>query len=388
MYLLSIVIPTKNRYGTLFDLVDALMAHLKKEPLVEIVIHDNSDDNTEAQEFFNLKKYDNLKYIYYKDWLSVGGNSDRAILESSGKYVTFIGDDDAVASTIVAVAKIMDKYDIDSCACDYSLYRWPAALMDNYSFEYKKRGGILRQPDVNRLLENILHNGIQNKDNMPGVYHGIVKRSVLDKVYEKTGTFFPGPSPDMANSFALSQFVTNHVVTSIPFIVDGYSKASTGHMTEAKQHIGKLEDQKFLPKDTIEKWHEFIPKIWLPNTIWPESGLQSLERCGNKQLTKKFNANAMYIKISVFYPQCKKMCHKYVGKYSNWISYLLTYFTVGYSYVNNKINNKKNSSNQESCREKKMLTIGEAIDRTDSIIEKDNMLSLFEKELINGQKNA
>lgn len=388
MYLLSIVIPTKNRYSTLFDLVDALMLHFEKNPLVEIVVHDNSDDNSEAQNFFDTRKYDNLKYVYYKDWLSVGQNSDKAILESSGKFVTFIGDDDAVSSSIAEVAKLMDRFNIDSCGCDYSLYRWPAALMDNYSFEYRKRGDIFRRPNVGKLLDKIIHNGIQNRDNLPGVYHGIVRRSVLDKVYEKTGTFFPGPSPDMANSFALSQFVSNHVVTSVPFIIDGYSKASTGHMTEAKQHIGKLEDQKFLPKDTIEKWHEFIPKIWLPNTIWPESGLQSLERCGYKKLTKKFNANAMYIKISIFYPQCKKIVHEYVGRYSNWFSYFLAYFTVGYSYLRNKAKNNRNKSSKESCHEKKAMTIGEAIDRTDSIIKNDNMLNLLEKEMINGQKNA
>ena len=39
---------------------------------------------------------------------------------------------------------------------------------------------------------------------LPMFYHGIVKKKILDDIYNTCKTYFPGPSPDMAVSIAIS----------------------------------------------------------------------------------------------------------------------------------------------------------------------------------------
>lgn len=379
-YLVSIVIPTKNRYATLFPLVESLKKICLGNQELELVIHDNSEDNNDAIVFFESINCPNIKYVHSAEWLSVGDNSDKAILLSSGEFVSFIGDDDAIVPEIIEIARWMKKYNIDSCGCDYSLYRWPTALIKgNNSFEYKASNEIYREIDCKKKVKNIMKNGIQSKKDLPGVYHGLVKRAILDKIFEKTGTFFPGPSPDMANAFALSMFVHRHVMINIPFIIDGYSKASTGYLTEAKKHIGKLEDQPFLPKDTIEKWTEVIPKIWLPNTIWPESAIQALKRCGKIDIVNDFNYTAMYIKISAIYPQCKSICKEYQKKYTTAGKYILTYLMVILKYFKNRLMNYKEIFSKYAVFIKKEMSISEAITMSSNIIRKKNMIEILEK---------
>ncbi len=379
-YLLSVVIPTKNRYETLIPLIRVLAKWDDAD--LEIVIEDNSDDNNEFISFFNTLINPNVKYYYNNTWRSVVDNSDQAILHSGGKYVTFIGDDDAVVRQITEIVRIMDRYQIDSCGCDYVLYRWPSALTDKKgSFEYHPKGSLIRRPNVEKELDYMLQNGLQSKQNIPGVYHGIVKRTVLEQVYKQTGTFFPGPSPDMANSVAVALFSKRHIMTSIPFIVDGYSKASKGHLTEAKEHIGRLEDQPFLPKDTLQDWTKEIPKIWLPNTIWPESAMQAMIRCGRKDLTARFNYTAMYIKIAALYPQCKKICRKYIQQYSGWKRYLVAYFFVTKSYFKNRIKKLREKLSYKRVYIRQTISVDEAIRKTEEQIEKGEWITQMEKKL-------
>lgn len=371
-YLLSIVIPTKNRYETLIPLLEVISQYASNE--LELVIQDNSDNNSLFLKYLKGKENPNIKYKYTKEWLSVGENCDKAILSSSGEYVSFIGDDDAFAPQIIQIARIMKEKKVDSCNCDYVLYRWPTALGKNRnSYEYKTSFEITEFCDLKKKLKNTMSEGIQNKKGFPGVYHGIVRREILDKVFKTTGSFFPGPSPDMANAFSLALFIKKHINTSIPFIIDGYSKASTGHLTEEKKHVGMLEEQPFLPKDTVENWTKQLPQIWLPNTIWPESAIQALKRCGRTDMLKNINFNAVYIKISVMYPEYKSICRELSQKYSSNFNYLKTYLIIGIKYVCNKIRLGK----VKGKFIKNEITIKEAIMKTSAIIDDNDMISRF-----------
>jgi glycosyltransferase involved in cell wall biosynthesis len=381
-FLLSVVIPTKNRYSNLIPLISALVERSSSE--LEIVIEDNSEDNEIFLKFYENMNSKNIKYFYCKEWRSVGTNSDQAILHSTGKYVMFIGDDDAFVRQTIDVVKIMDEFNIDSCGCDYSYYRWPTALGNGKnSFEYMALGDLVRWPNLDKEISKIMKNGIQGKRNLPGVYHGIVRRDILNKIYERAGSFFPGPSPDMSNSFALSFFVKKHMILSIPFVIDGYSKASTGHLTEEKKHIGKLEDQIFLPKETINEWTEQIPKIWLPNTIWPESAIQAIKKCGYEELFEKFNYTAMYIKISHLYPQCRAICKEYIRKYSGWIKWLLTYIGVVCSFIRNRAREKKSLLFLKKIIFSESMSIEDAIKMTERIIVEKQMIELLDKKMEN-----
>ena len=61
-YLISIIIPTKNRYKYLKHCLESL-GNLDNK-LVEVIIQDNSSDNNEITHFLQIKKYINVKYYY------------------------------------------------------------------------------------------------------------------------------------------------------------------------------------------------------------------------------------------------------------------------------------------------------------------------------------
>lgn len=382
--LLSIVIPTKNRYSTLIKLTNVLGQIFKDESDVEIVIQDNSEDNTEILHFLQEKNWANIKYYFTREWVSVVDNCHNGILNSKGIYVTMIGDDDAVTKQIVEIARIMKLNNLDTCGCNCPLYRWPAAFIKNkQSYEFILSKKIFEVVDVQKELVKILRRGLQSKSKLPCVYHGIVSRKLLDEIYQKSGSFFPGPSPDMANAIALACHVDKHIMTSIPFIIDGYSKASTGHMTETKNHIGKLEEQNFLPGDTIEKWTKEIPKIWLPGTIWPESGIQAMKRCKMEIKCSKINFTAIYIKLLALYPECWKLIIRHIRLYSNPIKLFLTFCFIFYTYIQKKIELKMIEKRSRLYMGVNICSISEAIKYTETIIQEEGLIIQFREAIKN-----
>lgn len=104
-YLVSVVVPTKNRYKYLKHLIKLVDSF--QLPELEFVIQDNSDDNSEILSF--LKSYSNphIKYFYSTDALTMSQNGELAIRRSTGDYVCYIGDDDGVCRNIVDCARWM-----------------------------------------------------------------------------------------------------------------------------------------------------------------------------------------------------------------------------------------------------------------------------------------
>ena len=77
-YLVSVVVPTKNRYIFLKPLIQMIDSfHLDE---LELVIQDNSDNNGEILEY--LKRFDssNISYYYSNDKLSMSQNGELSII--------------------------------------------------------------------------------------------------------------------------------------------------------------------------------------------------------------------------------------------------------------------------------------------------------------------
>lgn len=305
--LLSIIIPTKNRYTTLFSVVDMILSFNVNED-IEIVVQDNSDNNQEALAFIEeRKKYVNLKYFHSFEKLSVIENSDRAVLNSSGEYVCFIGDDDGIMPNILEVTNWMKENGYKALKSYKPSYYWPnqkSNILSNDSSgvlkfkKWKNKSYKIIQSDT--ALEFALNRGGVTIASLPCLYHGIVEKKTLDKIFSKTKTYFPGPSPDMANAIALTQVIDSFVYVSYPVVISGKSTMSTGGAGVLHQHIAKIEDVKHLPKETAERWDSRIPKYWTGPTIWAESVIKCLENFQNYDSISKFNFDYLYSHILVF----------------------------------------------------------------------------------------
>lgn len=305
--LLSIVIPTKNRYQYLNILLESLVKFESNE--FEVVIQDNSDDNQDFLKFLYQINDVRLKYFYNNSIMDAVTNCDLAFLHAKGRYICFIGDDDGVLPQLVTFINWMERNNIESACFKVGNYQWPDMLYKYYS---DKMAGLLTFDTEELILENLNIKEEYNKlftlgaqifPNIPKAYHAVVSKKCLDALYDKTGTYFPGPVPDMANAVGLKEFVNSHIYISLPFVISGQGGKSMSGKGAMKKHHGKIEDEKSLPIDTIKNWSKEIPRFWSGPTIWAEATLKALEKTGQLHEKNRFNFAYMYASCLSFNTQ-------------------------------------------------------------------------------------
>ncbi|MES2794772.1 MAG: glycosyltransferase [Bacteroidota bacterium] len=298
--LLSIVVPTKNRYETLSVLIDSLLMWESHE--FELIIQDNSDDNSFIIEF--ISKYSNdarIKYFYEGVAMSAIENCDLAVGNSTGKYVTFIGDDDGILKQSIDVVEWMEKNQVDALYCKIGVYVWPDMKhavsinnqMNGVLFEADLKGYLIKV-DAKEQLEKVVQIGAQDMYKIPRLYQGVVSRIVLDKLKHLVGTYFPGPVPDMANAIGIIPFVSNYYFTDIPIIVSGQSSKSMSGKNSQRDHQGDIKTEKSLPTNTFENWTPMIPRFWSAPTIWAEAFIKSATITNQVKITNGLNFKRMY----------------------------------------------------------------------------------------------
>lgn len=342
--LLSIVIPTKNRYETLFKAIETISTISPDE--IEIVIQDNSDNNEEIIIFFDSFNYENLIYNYDNRDLSVVDNCNLGVKHSSGKYVCMIGDDDTVLNSIVDAVKLMDMNQIDSLFGTFVKYNWPDVTFLHHKFDnliIKPSVKSLKKIKLDKELNKCLSHGAQNLFDLPRIYHGIVSKMTLDEVYDKTQSYFPGSSPDMANSIALSLVSKKHVIVPYPIVISGHSYKSTAGQGSRGAHVGNIKQISHLPKDTSEFWDSKIPFIWTAETIYADSAINSLIRMHSEI---KINYPAHYAAFLSYNYKLFKILKPYVKSLNFrdnliFICFLLKFISRrGINFIKNKLETK------------------------------------------------
>jgi glycosyltransferase involved in cell wall biosynthesis len=289
--MLSIVVPTKDRYEQLKHLINLIDGFRLEE--IELVIQDNTFNNNEILEFLRLKRRSNLKYYHSKEQLPVYLNADLGIHHSTGEYVCLIGDDDGVIPNIIDCVKWMKINDIDALRPAITIYNWPdfldfgknnlsgALLYDNFSYTVNEHNSI-------EELQELANRGFDHIYTIPKVYQGIVKRKCLDEIYKIGGTYSPGPSPDMATAVALSFVVKKFVAINLPVILIGQCQTVGGGERKLKGGVKNIDEVPFLPKNTKENWNSRIPKVWCSQTVWPEAAIKAIQYM-NKESEIKIN---------------------------------------------------------------------------------------------------
>mgnify|MGYP003300609216 CR=1 FL=1 len=308
--LLSIVVPTKNRYVYLYNLID-LIASFKSDD-IEMVVQDNSDDNSEFLNRINLKEYPFISYFYESKTLSQAGNSDYAVRNSRGEYICFIGDDDGVTKDILACCKWMKKNGVECALPERIVYYWPDAYSGSVgNLKTEVFTGKVSEQSTQDVLIEVLNRGCIDRGNLPLLYHGIVKKEILDIIWNKCGTYFPGASPDIANGVSLCMIIDKFLKISAPLVISGISKCAAGGINSLKHHAETdLSKVSQLPSNISEIWCERIPRIWTNPTIWCESVVEALNAWDRKDLIERLDFEKLYEYFAAFYGPYKYMAYK------------------------------------------------------------------------------
>lgn len=349
--LISIVVPTKNRYKYLKHLISLVESF--NDSRIELLVHDNSEDNTEIVSFLSTKKLVSTIYYYDPSHLSMCENAERGINKSSGDYICFIGDDDAVCRNIADCAEWMRKNDIDVVRSLYLQYAWNEDKGENCgSIYYEDVALTYRIGDSIKELKKVLNDGVPNFEYMTKIYHGIVKKSIIQKVQQFGECLFPGPTPDMSGAVSIAFYTQKYAMINLPVVIPGMSRMVGGGV------MGKvltLNEVKFITDKDRHNWPSDYPQYWATELIWPVCVLNALRSVKKEEYKKELNKNKMLSRLVVIHHTYFKDALRYSNNSLLFLmEFILYYISEGYkylkerfimSYLNGKMYGKYNFKN-------------------------------------------
>lgn len=300
-YLLSILIPTKNREEYALQAISQVL--MATNETVQIVVQDNSDSNSLYFKLKDIASFERIKYNHSIDTLSFVDNFSMAVSQSDGEYLCMIGDDDGINSEIVELISWAKEKNIEAIIPEIRLnYIWPNTGISYYKndtgnlmiFDFSMKCNFYNTEDgINKLLEY----GGQNylKFNLVKIYHGIIKRSLLEKVKNITGKYFGGLSPDIYSSVALSLVVERVLRIDYPFTIPGVCSKSGSGQSSTGKHQGNLEDAPHFKGHYNYHWSELVPAFYSVETIWADSALAALSDMNREDLIQKFNVHMLTV---------------------------------------------------------------------------------------------
>ncbi len=309
--LLSVVVPTKDRYKYLKHLIKLIQSYNSDE--WEIVVQDNTDDNTEILEFLKELNFPGCKYFHEIGQLPMTTNADKAILHSEGEYVCFLGDDDGVCPNAIEYCKLMKEKGYDALRSNLAGYYWPDAV-SNYDGAHgkviiPKVSGVHTIFKTEDVLMDVINRGFVDRGNLPSVYHGIASRKALNIVYDKCQTFFPGQSPDISNGIAMALVLDHFLYIDDVVTISGASKFHGGATVGNFKRYPQITDMVWFRPGAEAIWDKRLPKIAVGSIIWAESSIETLKNMGREDLVELIDFETIYRFFVVYHFSVRKMVY-------------------------------------------------------------------------------
>ncbi|WP_312194489.1 glycosyltransferase family 2 protein [Sphingobacterium multivorum] len=305
--LLSIIIATKNRQKYLLKAVESILE--VSDNSFELVVQDNSDEDTLKLELSKYKHDKRLVYRYTNESFSFIDNFNASIELSTGRYLCLIGDDDGINPELFEVVKWMKLNNIDALSGNLAAnYRWAKTGAPNTFFTKMTDStltithfdGKLYKVNIEDSLQKLMKNGATNylEFMLPKLYHGVIKRSFFEKVKGITGQYINGLSPDIYSSVSLACLIDNLVYIDYPITIPGVC-AESGSIREGqkKDHSKKLADAPHFKNRPNYVWSKEVPEIFCVQTIWADSCIAAIRDMGREDLMNYFDKYMLYANI-------------------------------------------------------------------------------------------
>ncbi|MBK1897707.1 glycosyltransferase family 2 protein [Chryseobacterium paridis] len=290
--LLSIIIATRNREYYCIEAIKSILA--LNSDCIEICVADNSESD-EVEDFVKDLNSDIIRYIHNREKLTFIENFNFAVGLAQGTYLVNIGDDDSILPEIINVVQWANENNVDTITPKNTIaYYWPNADKNfplgymTIPFYEKK----LRKADSKGALKKLLENGIVNYMfyDVPKIYHGIVKRDIMEKIKNITGSYFGGLSPDIFSVICIALITSNHYVMDSPLTIAGVCPSSGSADQLKGKHCGELSDMPHIQnRKEPYQWDKDIPEFYSVTTIWGDSGLNAIDSMKFSEFRKYFN---------------------------------------------------------------------------------------------------
>jgi glycosyltransferase involved in cell wall biosynthesis len=246
---LSLIIPTRERAAYLGSAIKTCTDNAAQD--LEILVLDNASTDDTSRVMSGIAD-PRVRYMRNSERLSMRDNFEKGINESRGAVIGFIGDDDGVMPDAVdTVLKLFGSHDVDAVSAARAHYFWPDLLSSRRDTALLPRGRGVVTLDARSELRRVLTDNDYYR--LPCLYHGFVRRSVVERISRRQGRFFLSSQVDMFSSIALSMEGLRYAFSYSPLVINGGSSRSNGasHFgggASAEKNLWKKEDDLgFLP---------------------------------------------------------------------------------------------------------------------------------------------
>lgn len=291
--LVSIIIPTRNRQLYAAKTVKQIWG-LNQNQKLEIIVQDNSDDDSLYRELQDYISTNKVKYEYEGKPLPFSENYNRAAEKATGKYLCAIGDDDGILPNITSCAMWMNELGIDAVKpAKDQVYFYPGNRnkKKNACIGFGTYSGSYYFSNPESAVISLLNEGGCNylEKDLPGSYHGLISMETMRRVKSITGKYYSGLTPDMYSVICLSLIPgIRFAVLDYPITLPGVCPTSGSAASDSGKHVGNLEDAPHLKAYPEYVWSNIVPKYYSVETIWAETMIFALRKMNRDELIDKF----------------------------------------------------------------------------------------------------
>jgi Glycosyl transferase family 2 len=321
--LISILVATRNRQQYAAALVSDILSWA--DARLEVIVEDNSDDDGLSELLGAALSSGGLHYRYNNQAVSSIDNFNNTIAQSSGEFVCLVGDDDGVNPAIVEVAAWALKHGIDCVTGNVRQeYIWPVAsqqrAVSTGELSHPMYSGHYSYADLSACRRGLAERGGTRYLELPfpRLYHGLVRRSLLERVKEKTGQYLGGLSPDIYSAVALSALSQATLHIDYPLTIPGVCPASTT-ATEGKG-AAQSTDVRHAPHFRSREWYQFsdrIPPVYCVDAIWADSALAAMTDMGMKDDIAAQDVDTLCAYIFRTYPSLRPTTYHWHRKHGD-----------------------------------------------------------------------
>lgn len=226
----SLVIPTLQRSDTLRHAL-ATLVHQAYDDF-EIVVQNNGRD-AETEAVIASFKDPRIRHFWSDAILPMTENWEVALANTTGEFVTFIGDDDGLFPDACRVAAaIFARTNVEILSWRHQfLYYWPSyihpAMCNRLVADVDYDVSIQLMSSWNQLRR--FYRFLIPYNQLPMIYNSFVGRGVIERVKARAGRYFLGISPDVTSGLVNAACSKEFAVVTRPLSMMGVSGHSTGH---------------------------------------------------------------------------------------------------------------------------------------------------------------
>lgn len=281
--------PTHNRAQYAKSAIISVLSIPSSE--LQLVVHDSSS-TAELEEFIeNSIKDKRLKYIHYPYAVSMTENHNLAVGAAEGEYVCLIGDDDTIMPEAISAVRWAHANMVEALSpVVVANYTWPdfesryfGIRQASTIFMVRRFGGI-RHRDAKRSLRNALRFAAQGTDGLPKIYHGFVKRSVMDSIRARSGAYFHGASPDVSGAVGVAMMISSYCEINYPLTLPGASGGSNSGRSAMNTHKGALTAESQTAEFAGVMWPPEIPRFFSVETVWAHAAIATIRNLDSSYL--------------------------------------------------------------------------------------------------------